>query len=500
MDRRKFILTAGASLAASTLDAVPQERKGAAAKSKAYPVEPKPDRPNVVVIICDDLGYGDLGCYGSKISTPHLDRLAATGVRFTNYCTPHPICSAARAALLTGRYPTRVNTPGVFFPLSDGGMSLDATTIANVLQTTGYKTMAIGKWHLGDLKQYLPTSRGFDHYYGVPYSVDMDPLPLLRDAEILAPEADRDTLTQQYTKQAVEFIDESKDRPFFLYLAQSFPHIPIHASEKFRGKSSLGLYGDVVQEIDWSVGEVMHALKKNGIEKKTLVVFTSDHGPWFQGSTGDLRGRKGMTYEGGVRIPMIASMAGVLPQNQTSSALASHMDLFPTIANLCGGALPHEPLDGQDIWTLLTLEQAEVDRKPLLSFAGWNLQCARWKQWKLHVSRSNVPAFFPGSMGGRPINMYLQNPELYNLDKDPKESYDVASEHPEIVATIQKSIAEQLSTLPDRVQQAYSTSKQHLSSNWMPADAYWPEISHAKPGDGAWLQGTQAEQVLQRFK
>lgn len=499
MDRRKFIITAGASLATSTLDMMPEERRGGVAKSEVYPAGPKPDRPNVVVIICDDLGHGDLGCYGSKISTPHLDRLAVAGVRFTNYSTPHPICSAARAALMTGRYPTRVDTPDVFYPLSDDGMSLDATTIANVLQNTGYKTMAIGKWHLGDLKQYLPTSRGFDRFYGVPYSVDMDPLPLLRDTEILEPEANRNTLTQEYTKQAVEFINESNDKPFFLYLAQSYPHIPLHASGKFRGKSSLGLYGDVVQEIDWSVGEVVHALKKNGLEKKTLVVFTGDHGPWYQGSTGDLRGRKGNTYEGGLRIPMIASMPGTLPQNQISNALASHMDIFPTVANLCGGALPSEPLDGHDIWNLLTLEQEEIDRKAFLSFSGWNLQCARWKQWKLHVARSSVPAFLPTPKEGR-FNMYLENPELYNLEDDPKESYDIASEHPEIIATIQKSIVEQLSTFPERVQQAYITSKQHLSSKWMPADAYSALTSNSKPGGKPWLQGAMVEQLLQRFK
>ncbi|MGH9344550.1 MAG: sulfatase-like hydrolase/transferase, partial [Terriglobia bacterium] len=223
MDRRKFILTAGASLAASTLDAAPPERNAAEIEAKAHPVGPKPRRPNVVVMICDDLGYGDIGCYGAKISTPNLDRLAANGVRFTQYSTPHPLCSAARAAVMTGRYPTRGGVTGAFSPLSNEGLSLDSTTIANVLHDTGYKTMAIGKWHLGDLKPYLPTNRGFDKFYGVPYSVDMDPLPILRDTETLEPEADRNTLTRQYTQQAVEFIAESKDKPFFLYFAQSYP-------------------------------------------------------------------------------------------------------------------------------------------------------------------------------------------------------------------------------------------------------------------------------------
>ncbi|MGH9582688.1 MAG: sulfatase-like hydrolase/transferase, partial [Bryobacteraceae bacterium] len=238
MDRRKFLKTAGASLAAPILKGAPSGNM----QSEAQQTQ-RPHRPNVILVICDDLGYGDLGCYGSKILTPNINRLAANGVRFTNHCTPHPICSASRAALLSGQYPTRVNVPGVFFPLDQDGMSLEAKTIADVLHNTGYKTMAIGKWHLGHTKQYLPTSRGFDEYYGVPYSVDMDPLPLLHNTRILEAEADRNRLTQQYTKYAVDFIQKSKDEPFFLYMAHSYPHIPLHASAAFRGKSHLGLYG-----------------------------------------------------------------------------------------------------------------------------------------------------------------------------------------------------------------------------------------------------------------
>ena len=498
MDRRKFLATAGASLAASSLKGIPHRNADAAIKSNAHPTSKRPHQPNVIVIICDDLGYGDIGCYGSKLSTPNIDRLATNGVRFTNHCTPISLCSASRAALMTGQYPTRVGVIGAFGPLSEGGMALDATTVANVLQNTGYKTMAIGKWHLGDLKEYMPTSRGFQEYYGVPYSVDMDPLPLLHNTQILEPEADRDLLTQQYTKQAVEFIQKSKDGPFFLYMAHSFPHIPLHASKKFRGKSPLGLYGDVVQEIDWSVGEVVRTLKQNGIEEKTLVFFTSDHGPWFQGSTGNLRGRKAMTYEGGVRIPMIASMPGTLPRDRTTNALASHMDMLPTLAGLCGGTLPQEPLDGSDIWTLLSCEQQAVERKALLSFSGWNIQCARWKQWKLHIARENTPPWVPKPEQGR-VNYFLRNPELYNVLEDPKESYDTASEYPEIVATIQKNIEEQLATLPDVVKRAYSKTKQNLSNPWMPADSY-PEFENMGGNRAAWLKEADKERVLQRFK
>ena len=230
MDRRKFLVTAGASLAASTLNPASGERPTPRTKHDATMQHPKPDRPNIIVIICDDLGYGDLGCYGSKLATPNIDRLAAQGVRFTHHCTPIALCSASRAALMTGLYPTRVGATGAFGPLSDTGMSLDAVTMANVLHNAGYTSLAVGKWHLGDLPQYSPTQRGFDEFFGVPYSVDMDPLPLLHNSTIVEKEANRDTLTQQYTKKAVEFLSQPKEKPFFLYMAHSYPHIPLHAS------------------------------------------------------------------------------------------------------------------------------------------------------------------------------------------------------------------------------------------------------------------------------
>jgi arylsulfatase len=498
MDRRKFLVTAGASLAASTLDTASGAKADTTARSHATMQTTKPDRPNIVVIICDDLGYGDLGCYGSKLATPNIDRLAAQGVHFTHHCTPIALCSASRAALMTGLYPTRVGATGAFGPLSETGMSLDAVTVANVLQKAGYTSLAVGKWHLGDLPQYAPTQRGFDEFFGVPYSVDMDPLSLLHNSTILEREADRDTLTQQYTKKAVEFLSQPKEKPFFLYMAHSYPHIPLHASASFRGKSDLGLYGDVVEEIDWSVGEILQSLEKNGQREKTLVFFTSDHGPWFQGSTGNLRGRKGGVYEGGLRIPMIVSMPGTLPQGRVTDALASHMDLLPTVAGLCKGERPKYPLDGRDIWTLLSCQQTAVEREALLSFEGWNIQCARWKQWKLYIARGNTPMFMPTPSQGR-INYALRNPELYNLVDDPKESYDCAVKYPDVVATIQKSIQEQLATLPEVVKQAYSATQQHLSTPTMPADSL-PEFRNSEANHGAWLEGEDAEKVLQRFK
>ncbi|MGH9617813.1 MAG: sulfatase family protein [Acidobacteriaceae bacterium] len=498
MDRRKFLLSGGASLAATALSAAGDEEAAAEARSDTAIQAEKPFRPNIVIVICDDLGYGDPGCYGSKLATPNIDRLASEGVRFTNHCTPISLCSASRAALMTGLYPTRVGATGAFGPLSDTGMSLNANTIANLTRKAGYASLAVGKWHLGDLPQYAPTERGFDEYFGVPYSVDMDPLPLLHNDTMIEPEADRDTLTRQYTEKAVKFLRAPKDKPFFLYMAHSYPHIPLHASTKFRGRSDLGLYGDVVAEIDWSVGEIVETLKQNGHRENTLMIFTSDHGPWFQGSTGNLRGRKGGVYEGGLRIPMIASMPGKLPRNRVTNALSSHMDIFPTVASLCGAELPKYPLDGRDIWSLLTCREQAVERSALLSFEGWNIQCARWKQWKLHIARANTPMFMPAPSEGR-INYLLRNPELYNLADDPKESYDCAAKHPEIVATIQRSIEEQLATLPEDVKQAYRTTKQHLSTPTMPPDSL-PEFRNSEGNAWAWLRGAEAEKVRQRFK
>src|SRR5215467_6126550 len=242
--------------------------------------------PNVVFILCDDLGFGDLGCYGSKIRTPNIDHMAAEGVRFTNFCAADSVCSPSRAALLTGRYPTRVGVPRVLFPNDQGGLNLDETTLADMLRAKGYRTMCIGKWHLGRPTKYLPTHRGFDEYFGIPYSNDMTPPVLMHNTEVISQAADLQTLTERYTEQARNFIQQSKRSPFFLYLAHTFPHIPLAASPRFRGRSSEGLYGDVVEELDWSVGEVLKSLHQNGQDQNTLIMFSSDNGPWYQGSPG----------------------------------------------------------------------------------------------------------------------------------------------------------------------------------------------------------------------
>jgi arylsulfatase len=443
----------GAAVGARVLDAAPAKT------------------PNVVLIFCDDLGYGDLGPYGSKIPTPNIDRLAADGIRFSNMCSADPVCSPSRAALLTGRYPTRVGVPRVFFPQDKEGLNLEERTLANVLKDKGYRTACVGKWHLGRPVEYLPTSRGFDQYFGIPYSNDMTPRVLLRNTEVIEEPAKLETLTARYTEVATKFLRESKDSPFFLYMPHTFPHIPLAASARFRGKSPQGLYGDVIEELDWSIGEVLRALKEEGLEKDTLVMLSSDNGPWYQGSPGRLRGRKGSTYEGGIREPFIARWSGKIPRGKMTPALASLMDVFPTVTKLCNGALPSAPLDGVDMWPLLMGGQESTERPPLLYFNDWNLQCARWKNWKLHVARHNTAAYAPAPPGGI-HNFELTRPELYDLDNDPDESYDVAPDRPEIVSKIQAQIAEALGTFPEPVQKAYADSKARQTSPSMPTGSW----------------------------
>lgn len=452
LNRRTFLAAAGIPVAAQLF----------AAEART---------PNIVFILCDDLGYGDLGCYGSKIRTPNLDRMAAEGIRFTNFCAADPVCSPSRAALLTGRYPTRVGVPRVFFPQDKDGLSLDETTLASVLRARNYRTMCVGKWHLGRPDEYLPTSRGFDEYYGIPYSNDMNPRVLMHNTEVLENEAPLDTLTRRYTEQAVKFLEANKGGPFFLYMPHTFPHIPLGASPQFRGKSAEGLYGDVVEEIDWSVGQVLEAVRRSGLEQHTLVMFTSDNGPWYQGSPGKLRGRKNTTYEGGVREPFIARWPGRVPKGRVCDGLASMMDIFPTVTKLCGGTLPAKPLDGIDIWPLITGRTQSIDREVLLYFDDWNLQCAHWMNWKLHVARHNTAAYTPAPPGGR-FSYILARPELYNLAADPDESYDVAAENPGVVEEIQRRIRALLPSFPEPVQKAWVEAQARRSDPNLPAGAY----------------------------
>jgi arylsulfatase len=358
-------------------------------------------------------------------------------------------------------------------PEDPGGLNLDETTLAQVMKARGYRTMCVGKWHLGRPVEYLPTSRGFDEYFGIPYSNDMSPRVLLHNTDVIENPAELNTLTPRYTEKATKFIRGSRGSPFFLYLAHTYPHIPLRVSERFRGKSHEGLYGDVVEEIDWSVGEVLRTLKETGQDSNTLVMFSSDNGPWYQGSPGKLRGRKDSTFEGGVREPFLARWQGKIAAGHVVNALASMMDVFPTVTKLVKGQLPSKPLDGIDMWPLLTLERDSISRPPLLYFNRWNLQCARWMNWKLHIARYNTAPYVPAPKDGI-RNYILPKPELYDLNTDPDESYDVAAQRPDIVKQIQTQIDAMIPTFPPEVKQAYAEAKARVTDPNTPAGA-WPK-------------------------
>jgi len=474
MDRRKFLAlssgavvakqAAGMALHGLDLPAVKARKSGKA--------------PNVILMICDDLGFGDLGCYGSKLPTPNLDRMAAEGLRFTRCNAGHPICSASRAALLTGRYGARSGTTGAFGPHSKTGTSTDETLLSNLFHDRGYATKAIGKWHLGDAPEYLPTSRGFDSFYGVPYSVDMYPMPLMRDMTILEPEANRELLTPEYTKEAIEYIDEHKDeKPFFLYLAFSYPHDPPKASDKFKGKSGLGDQGDSIAEIDWSVGEVLKAVEKKGITEDTLMLFTSDHGPWYQGSPGALRGRKASTFEGGFRVPLIAKWPGMVEAGRVVDVPCSNLDMLPSLATVCGLAKPTKPLDGVDVSRLWFERDAVVEQPARLYFEamsdhGLDLHCIRKGDWKLRVAQGTKGEIYLNDRTtASRDNAWLATPELYNLGLDTEESYDVAKFHPEKVKELMEELETLIPSFPPEVVETYAKLKQNVGNVSTPAGA-----------------------------
>ena len=417
------------------------------ALAAGVPLRAAPRPPNIVMIYADDMGYGDLGSYGGEIRTPHLDGMAREGIRFTQFYSADPVCSPSRAALLTGRYPTRVGVPRVLFPKDTTGLPQSETTIARMLKARDYRTMCIGKWHLGRPVEFLPTSHGFDEYFGIPYSNDMTPRVLMHNTEVIEDPVPLDTLTARYTEQALRFIDRSREHPFFLYMPHTCPHIPLAASPRFRGKSPAGIYGDAVEELDWSVGEVLAVIRKHGLEGNTLVMFSSDNGPWYQGSPGRLRGRKGMTWEGGVREPFLARWPGRIPAGQVCRSIGSTMDVLPTVAGLAAAPLPAKPLDGIDLWPLLSGQRREIPREALLYFDDIHLQCARLGRYKLHVARYNNVTYSPAPPGGRK-NLPLAKPELYDVESDLDESYDIAAEHPDVVAGIQERIAKLIPTFP----------------------------------------------------
>ncbi|MEN3944172.1 sulfatase [Prosthecobacter sp. SYSU 5D2] len=416
--------------------------------------------PNVVIIFTDDLGYGDLGCYGSPtIRTPNLDRMAAEGLRLTDFYSASEVCSPSRAALLTGRYPIRSGMYGkrrVLFPNSTGGLPDAEVTIAEALKDKGYKTAHIGKWHLGIHPGSRPLDQGFESSFGLPYSNDMDGIkgktprgsgsptppedgwnvPLIRDGEIIEQPAVQTTLTKRYTEEAVKFITEKKDSPFFLFMAHSFPHVPLFASPAFKGKSRGGIYGDAVEEIDWSVGQIMEVLKKQGIAENTLVFFTSDNGPWLTmgnqgGSAGLLKDGKGSTWEGGMRVPGIAWMPGRIKPG-VSSVQVNATDLLPTALALAGASSPKDVvIDGQDVSPLLFEGKAPAER-PFFYYRSDQLFACRLGEWKLHFKTQT------GYGQAKPDEH--EPPLLYNLALDPSEKRDVAKANPEVVAKIREAV------------------------------------------------------------
>lgn len=416
--------------------------------------------PNVVVIFADDLGYGDLGCFGHPtIRTPHLDRMAAEGVRFTQFYSASSVCTPSRAALLTGRLPIRSGMCSdrrrVLFPDSGGGLPAEELTLAEALRGQGYATACIGKWHLGHLPPFLPTRHGFDQYFGIPYSNDMDRVndapagreafwnpevrywnvPLMRDEEIIERPADQTTITRRYTEEAVDFIRKNRERPFFLYLPHNLPHVPLFRSAEFADKSARGLYGDVIEEIDWSVGQVLETLRELELDRQTIVWFTSDNGPWLSfdshgGSAGLLREGKGMTWDGGMRVPAIAWWSGTIPADRTEFGLASTLDILPTSVRLAGGELPDDRhFDGYDLTECLRGE-GPSPRQDMLFYRGTRLMAIRQGPWKAHFITQ-------GAYVGDTQPQVHDPPLLFQLDVDPSEKWNVADRHPEVLAAVQ---------------------------------------------------------------
>ena len=430
-----------------------------AASAQSKPIS----MPNFVIIHLDDMGYGDLTVTGaSGYSTPNIDRLCAEGMRFTQYYSPQPICSASRAGLMTGCYPNRVGFASALGPRSNIGLDPQEETIANVLKKKKYVSCAIGKWHLGSKPEFLPTHKGFDEYFGLPYSNDMRPLPLIEGDSVIIPNVTqevRSQLTTMYTERAVKFIKANARKPFFLYLAHTMPHVPLAVSDKFKGKSEQGLYGDVMMEIDWSVGEIMKALNEKGIERNTLIIFTSDNGPWINygnhaGSTGGLREGKGTTFEGGLHVPCIMRWPGRIVAGVASNKLVSGIDILPTLADLCGAPLPERKIDGVSLKAIIDREPNATPRKYFLYYYRKNnLEAVRDDRFKLvfkHEGRT-YGEYLPGMDGkpGKVIETAHVPMALYDMRRDPGERYDIQEQYLDVVKNLMKIADEAREDLGD---------------------------------------------------
>ncbi len=430
-------------------------------------VAPRP--PNIILIYADDLGYGDLGSYGAQgYRTPNLDRMAAEGIRLTDFYVATAVCSASRAAILTGSYPNRIGIRGALDHTAKNGLNPDELTIAELLKGRGYATAIYGKWHLGHHAPFLPTRHGFDEYYGLPYSNDMwpnhpltknyyPPLPLIEGEQVVQLNPDQTQLTTDYTTRAVGFIERNRERPFFLYLPHSMPHVPLFVSEKFKGKTAQGLYGDVIEELDWSVGEVLKTVARLGLDRQTLVVFTSDNGPWLPygnhaGVTGGLREGKGTAWEGGVRVPFIARWPGRIPAGVVSRSPLMTVDLLPTFARLAGAQLPADRIiDGRESWATLTgAGRRSSATRPRYFYWLDELHAVRRDKWKLHLPH---PYRHLGAAGrdGQPGRDETRQTELslFDLDNDPGERNNVAEQYPKIVRQLMADVEQVRQDLGD---------------------------------------------------
>ena len=417
--------------------------------------------PNFIVIFCDDMGYADIGPFGAKgYETPNLNRMAAEGMIFTDFHVGRAVCSPSRSAILTGSYPKRVSVNSNFMPTSKTGLNPDEVTIAEVLKQQNYATACFGKWHLGHEAEFLPTNQGFDEFYGLPYSHDMwnqhpengtkyhfPAMPLYEGANVINPEltvADQEAHTRKLTERTVQFIEQNKTNPFFIYLPHPLPHVPLLMGPDFKGKTARGAYGDVVEELDWSVGQILDALDANDLRENTLVIFTSDNGPWLRygnhgGSAGPLREGKGTHFEGGYRVPCIISWPGTIPSGTINNQFAATLDLLPTFAALADAPLPHNRIiDGQDIRPLLRDETPADYERTFYYYQGPNLNAVRKGKWKL-ILPSSYTVWAKGQDGlpGQKRTRHDQLLSLYNLDTDLSETINIAAQHPRIVTELQ---------------------------------------------------------------
>jgi len=460
LTRRGFLTSSAAAAGALLAGQLPLNTRAKAAEAGGAGPAKRP--PNIVIVFIDDMGYADIGPFGAKgYKTPNLDRMAAEGRAFTDFYVATAVCSASRSALMTGCYNVRVGIQGALSHSANHGLSGKETTLGTLAKSRGYATACFGKWHLGHHPKFLPTNRGFDEYYGLPYSNDMWPfhptagahfcdLPLFENDKVLDAQitpAEQRALTTDYTNRAVRFIEKNKDRPFLLYLPHSMVHVPLFVSDKYQDKTVRGLFGDVVEEVDWSVGQILDALKRTGVDDNTLVIFSSDNGPWLSygehaGSAGPLREGKGTIFEGGVRVPTLMRWPGRIPAGTRCAVPAMTIDVLPTVAHLIGAKLPDHPIDGKNIWPLLAGEPGAASPQEAYYFYwGSQLQAVRMGRWKLHFPHGyRTLAAGAEAKGGKP-GPYKQAQiglSLFDLEKDIGETTDVSAQHPDVVARIQK--------------------------------------------------------------